>query len=185
MRRPVMTLSQLVLTLGLSHAMGAQGPPLMLGDRIRLTVPTAGSNPVVGIVERMPPDTILVRTSVDVLSAVPLDQLTRLELSRGTRRPTWSLAAPLWMTMAGGGVGWILGYTKPASRESPEDAGSLIGIVGGVIGLVAGVATAIVVDEREKWESVPTRSGSRTSLAPSLYVAPAARGLTVGLRATF
>jgi hypothetical protein len=88
------------------------------------------------------------------------------------------------MTMAGGGVGWILGYTKPASRESPEDAGSLIGIVGGVIGLVAGVATAIVVDEREKWESVPTRSGSRTSLAPSLYVAPAARGLTVGLRAT-
>jgi hypothetical protein len=102
MRRPVMTLSQLVLTLGLSHAMGAQGPPLMLGDRIRLTVPTAGSNPVVGIVERMHPDTILVRTSVDVLSAVPLDQLTRLELSRGTRRPTWSLAdasvTPLFAT---------------------------------------------------------------------------------------
>jgi hypothetical protein len=43
-----------------------------------------------------------VRTSVDVLSAVPLDQLTRLELSRGTRRPTWSLAdasvTPLFAT---------------------------------------------------------------------------------------
>jgi hypothetical protein len=56
-------------------------------------VPTAGANPFVGIVESVRPDTILVRTSVENLSAFPLDQVTRLELSRGTSRPTWSLAA--------------------------------------------------------------------------------------------
>src|SRR5688572_18357413 len=91
------TTSQLVLALSLCHTMGAQGPPLKLGDRIRLTVPTAGANPVVGIVESLRPDTIVVRTSVEVLSAFPLDQVTRLERSRGPRRPTWSDTAPLWM----------------------------------------------------------------------------------------
>jgi len=183
MRPP--TLSQLVLGLCLSHALPAQGPPLMLGDRIRVTVPRMGVNPFVGTVERMPADTILVRTGADVLSAFPLDRVTRLELSRGKRRPAWSQSAPLWMPMAGGAVGFILGYSKPASRTKPEESGLLIGIVGGVVGLVAGFVTAIAVDPREEWETVPTRRGSRTSLAPSLYVAPATRGLTLGLRSGF
>jgi len=54
-----------------------------------------------------------------------------------------------------------------------------------IFGLVAGVVTVFVVDLREEWATVPTGRGSRSSLAPSLYVAPAARGLTLGLRAAF
>jgi len=185
MRRPVTTLSQLVLALSLCHAMGAQGPPLMLGDRIRLTVPTAVDSPVVGIVESLRPDTILVRTGVDVLSAFPLDQVTRLELSRGTRRPMWAQTAPVWMTMVGGAVGAIIGYKKPSGNTSPKSEAELASTFGGVVGLVVGATIAIAVGPREWWETVPTRSGSRTSLAPSFYAAPAARGLTVGLRATF
>ena len=185
MRRPMLALSQLVFALCLSHATAAQGPPLMLGDRIRVTAPGMGVTPFVGIVDSMPADTILVRTGAGVLSAFPLDQVTRLELSRGTRTPIWSLSAPLWMTMAGGAVGYILGSAKPASSVSPQDSGAFIAIFGGVVGLVAGVVTAIAVDPREEWEAVPTHRGSRTSLAPSLYVAPAARGLTLGLRAAF
>jgi hypothetical protein len=183
--RPILALSQLVFALGLPEAMAAQGPPLKLGDRIRVTVPSLGVKPFVGIVERVPADTILVRTSPEVLSAFPLDQVARLELSRGTGSPTWALFAPLWMPLAGGAVGFALGAAKPGSREDPATAGLIIGVMGAVVGLVAGVVTVFVVDLREEWATVPTRRGSRTSLAPSLYVAPAARGLTLGLRAAF
>ena len=183
--RPILALSQLVLALGLPRAMAAQGPPLKLGDRIRVTVPSLGVKPFVGTVERVPADTILVRTGAEVLSAFPLDQVARLELSRGTGSPRWALFAPLWMPLAGGAVGFALGAAKPASRTRPDESGLMIGIVGAVVGLVAGVVTVFVVDLKEEWATVPMGRGSRTSLAPSLYVAPAARGLTLGLRAAF
>jgi len=144
-----------------------------------------GVKPFVGIVERVPADTILVRTGAEVLSAFPLDQVARLELSRGTRSPRWSLFAPLWMPLAGGIVGFALGAAKPASRTRPDESGLMIGIVGAVVGLVAGVVTMAVVDPREEWETVPTRRRSHTSFAPSLHVAPSTRGLRLGLRAGF
>ena len=183
--RPIVAFSQLVLALGLSRTMAAQGPPPKHGERVRLTVPSMGAKPIVGIVDRMPADTILVRTGAKVVSAFPLDQVARLELSRGTSSPTWSKTALLWMPAAGFAVGFALGAAKPASREKPEDAGLMIGIAGAVVGLLAGAVTMIAVDPREEWATVRTRDGSRTSLAPSLYVAPATRGLTLGLHAAF
>jgi hypothetical protein len=185
MRRPILALSQLVLALGLAHAMAAQGPPPRVGDRIRLTVPSLAVKPFVGIVERLPADTILVRTGADVLSAFPLDQVDRLELSRGTRSPGWSRAALLWMPFAGFSVGFALGAAKPASRTDPAESGLVIGVMGAVVGLLAGAVTTIAAEPREEWATVPARRGSRTSLSPSLYVAPATRGLTLGLRAGF
>ena len=163
----------------------SQGVQPKRGDRIRVTVPSLGVKPFVGIVERVPADTILVRTGAEVLSAFPLDQVARLELSRGTRSPTWALFAPLWMPLAGGAVGFALGAAKPGSREDPATAGLIIGVMGAVVGLVAGVVTVFVVDLRDEWETVPTGRGSRTSLAPSLHVAPSTRGLRLGLRAGF
>ena len=82
-----------VLALGLCDAIGAQGRPLMLGDVFVSPCQPRAPTRLVGIVESVRPDTILVRTSVENLSAFPLDEVTRLELSRGTSRPTWSLAA--------------------------------------------------------------------------------------------
>jgi len=185
MRRPILALSQLVLAVGLAHAMAAQGAPPKVGDRIRITVPSLGVKPFVGIVERLPADTILVRTGADVLTAFPLDQVTRLEVSRGTRSPGWSRFAPLWMPLAGFSVGFALGAAKDASGLDPAWSGLVIGVPAAVVGLVAGIATTNVVDQREEWATVPPRRGSRTSLSPSLYVAPATRGLTLGLRAAF
>ena len=185
MCRPILALSQLVLTLSVSGAIAAQGPPLLRGNRIRLTVPSMGVTPLVGIVESTPADTILVRTGAEVLSAFPLDQVRRLELSRGMRSPRWSLYAPLWMPLAAGAVGFALVNVKPPSRGDPLDEGLIVGIMSAVVGLFAGVVTAIVVDPREEWETVPTHRSSRTSLAPSLYVAPAMRGLTLGVRGAF
>lgn len=163
----------------------SQGVQPKRGDRIRVTVPSLGVKPFVGIVGRVPADTILVRTGAKVLSAFPLDQVARLELSRGTRSPRRWLLAPLWMPVAGGAVGFALGAAKPASRTRPDESGLMIGIVGAVVGLVAGVVTTAVVDPREEWETVPTRRGSRNSLAPSLHIAPSTRGGRLGLRAGF
>jgi hypothetical protein len=185
MRRPALTLSQLTLALGLSHAIAAQGPPLKRGDRIRLTVPTVGARPFVGVVETVRADTILVRRSAEVLSVFPLDRVTRLEASRGVRRPMWSKTAPLWMPLAGAAIGFIGGYADPASRTSRDDSGAFIAIFGAPLGLLAGVVTAIAVGPREEWDAVPTPGGSRPPLAPSPYIAPGTRGLTLGLRAAF
>jgi hypothetical protein len=130
-------------------------------------------------------DTIRVRTSRGVMSAFSLDRVARLEVSRGVRRPTWSKTAPLWLPLVGLSGGAIGGYSKPASGTLPKDEALFIGVTGATFGLLAGTVIAIAVPGREKWDTVPTRSGPRTSLAPSLYAAPAARGMTVGLRASF
>jgi protein involved in polysaccharide export with SLBB domain len=179
------TTSQLVLALSLCRAVGAQGPPLKPGDRIRLTVPTVGTNTFVATMESASVDTIRVRTSRGVMAAFPLDRVARLEVSRGVRRPTWSKTAPLWLPLVGLVGGAAGGSSKPASREKPQDAALVIGVTGATVGLLVGTVIAIAVPRREKWDTVPTGSGHRTSLAPSLYAAPAARGVTVGLRASF
>ena len=180
-----LTTSQLVLALSLCHAVGAQGPPLKPGDRIRLTVPTVGTNTFVATMESASVDTIRVRTSRGVMAAFPLDRVARLEVSRGVRRPTWSKTAPLWLPLVGLVGGAAGGSSKPASREKPQDAALVIGVTGATVGLLVGTVIAIAVPRREKWDTVPTPSGSRTSVTPSLYAAPAARGVTVGLRASF
>lgn len=186
MRPSVFMLSQLVLALGPCQAIAAQAPTAARGDHVRLTVPTGGSKPFYGIVESVRADTIVVRTRGGVLSAFALDQVSRLDLSRGIRRPTWSKTAPLWMPLAGAGLGAIGGGAKPASRSSAKESAGLAAAVGGVLGLVAGVITAIAVCPGDQWDTVlPVRSASRASLAPSLHVAPATHGLRLGLRAAF
>jgi hypothetical protein len=185
MRRPVLTLSLLVLALGLSQAVAAQGPPLTLGDRIRITAPTAAAVAVVGIVESVRADTIRVRTRANALSAFALDRVARLEVSGGVRRPTWSKTAPLWMPLVGAAIGGIGGYTQPARRTSPESSGAFMAVVGATIGLLAGVVTAIAVGPSEEWDTVPTPNASRTARASSLYIAPATRGMSLGLRSPF
>jgi hypothetical protein len=97
----------------------------------------------------------------------------------------WSKTAPLWMALVGAGGGAIGGAAKPASRTSRKESAEVIAILGGIGGLLVGAVTSIAVTEGEEWDTVPTRSGSRTALAPSLYIAPARPGLTLGFHAAF
>ena len=185
MRRSVGALSQLVVALGVAHSVAAQGAPLTRGDRVRLTVPAFGDSRFVGTVERARADTIHVRTRVGVLTAVPLDQVTRLEFSRGVRRPTWSRTAPLWMPLAGAGAAAWGGWAMPASRTSRQDSAEFMAIVGGFVGLLVGTGIAIAVGPQDVWATLPNASGSGTSFAPSLFITPATTRLTFGLRAPF
>jgi len=191
MRRPVPSLPPLVLLLafGLAHPhprpLPAQTTPLTRGDRVRLTVPTLAARPFVRTLDSVSVDTIRVRTTLGLLSAVPLDQVTRLESSRGVRRPTWSKTAPLWLPLVGLVGGAIGGHAKPASRSSRDDSGEFIAAVAGVLGLLTGTVIAIAVPGREVWDTVPTTTDSRKALAPALYMSPTTRGMTLGLRAEF
>jgi hypothetical protein len=155
LRRPILTLSHVVLAIGLPCAVAAQRS-VMPGARIRLTMPSVTTTPFVRVVERASGDTIFARTSTGTLSAFPLGQVTRLELSRGVRRPMWSKTALLWMPLAGAGVGAIGGAAKPASRTSRKDSAAFVAIFGGMFGLIAGVVTAIAVPAREAWDTVPS-----------------------------
>jgi len=89
------------------------------------------------------------------------------------------------MRLTGVTAGAMGGYSKPASRSSREDSGEFIAAVAGVLGLLTGTVIAIAVPAREVWDTVPTTTESRRALAPSLYMSPATRGMTFGLRAEF
>jgi len=61
---------------------------------------------------------------------------------------------------------------------------ALGGLAGG-LGLFSGTGIAIGVKE-DAWETVHDAArGSRALAAPSLYVAPASRGMAFGMRAAF
>ena len=97
----------------------------------------------------------------------------------------WSLTAPIWLTAVSGGVGAIVGYsTSSDDGFFGRDGGAALAGAGfGLLGFLVGTGLAIGVKE-EIWESVPTPI-SRASVAPSLYVAPGSRGVTLGMRAAF
>ena len=177
-------LSQLLLTVCLCRTVPAQGQPLAVGARVRVTMPRPGVHGYVGTIERMSADTLFVRNRSKVPTPFVVNQLTRLDVSRGRTHPMWSRTAPLWMPLASGAVGAIGGAAKPGSRTSRKSSGEFMGAVGAVIGLVAGIVTWAAT-ETDKWETVPTGAGSRTSSGPSLHLAPTSRGVAIELRRAF
>ena len=62
--------------------------------------------------------------------------------------------------------------------------GAAGGVLGGLLGLVAGTVIAIEV-VHETWEPVVGGVSTRSSAAPTLYVAPRGSGLSAGFHARF
>ena len=177
MRRQIAAL--VVGLLVLPHVVSAQ--TLTPGTRVRFTHPGEGAR--TGTVVALTPDTLEVRLPDRADAAhVPLDQVARLEVSRGMQRQ------PLRRAGIGFVVGAAVGALGVAASESDchENSGQIcfgagggamiggifFGAVGGVLGLVAGVIPS------EKWERV-TLEQRRISL-----VTPA-RSRGVGLKIAF
>jgi hypothetical protein len=181
MRRQIAVL--VVGLLVLPHVVSAQ--TLTPGTRVRFTHPGEGTR--TGTVVALTPDTLEVRLSDRADAAhLPLDQVTRLEVSRGMARQ------PLRRAGIGFAVGAAVGAAGVAASEAGSDCdesggriclgagggallgGIFYGAVGGVLGLVVGVIPY------EKWERV-TLVERRISL-----VAPrGSHGQGVGLRLEF
>ena len=189
MRRSTLLVSQLILTVCVVQSLAAQGPTLQRQARVRVTTPSMSKKPLVGIVDSVDAGGLVLRTGRVASTTIPFSRVTRLEVSRGRKRPMWSKTAPLWLTGAAGGVGAIVGYATSSDEDFfGRDFGTvLLGGLGSVLGLVVGTGMAIGV-KADTWETVPGGvADSRSLTTPSLYLAPGrgARSLTVGLRAAF
>ena len=127
---------------------------LVLGSRVRVTV--GGSPDIVGTLDALTPDELVVRGDRgDSLVAIPTASVGRLAVSRGTRGHARTGAA------IGAGVGMVGGYFvgKAAEGECGKNwdfcFGGLTGVfagglVGGLIGAAAGSGS-----RSEEWWDVP------------------------------
>jgi hypothetical protein len=155
--------------------------------RVRVTVPTVSPKPFVGVVDSVFQQGIVLRTRPDVRSSFRLSGVSQVDVSRGRKRPVWSMTAPLWLTAATGGLGASLAYATSDDSDffGREFAAAAGGALGGMVGLLVGTAMAIGI-KQDIWEPVDLNApAARARLSPSLYVAPGIRGATMGVRAAF
>ena len=155
---------------------------LVPGTRVRFSHPGEGTR--TGTFVALTSDTLEVALPGRAEPArLPLDQVTRLDVSHGMQRQ------PLRRAGIGFLVGGVVGAVGVAAAESGCDesreicfgagGGALIGgifygAVGGVLGLVAGVIPS------ESWERVNLEPRRISLVAPSV-----GQGRGVGLRYTF
>ena len=187
MRRPMIAFSALVICVCLAQPAEAQESALLPGMRVRVTAPAVSPKPFVGVVDSVIEQGIVLRTHRNASSSFRLSGFSQVEVSRGRKRPVWSMTAPLWLTAAAGGLGASLAYaTSDDSDFFGRDFAAVAGgALGGLAGLVVGSAMAIGI-KQDIWEPVDLNApAARARLSPSLYVAPGIRAARMGVRAAF
>lgn len=183
-------MSRLIAALFLLHVSGpavlagqATGPAtLRPGDRIRIT--QAGEDPRVSILVAQNPEELVVQgPKFETDEAVPLGQITRLEVSTGRHR---NLLKGMGLGVGIGGTAGLLlgaaGYQEctgmclmaPDGRgESAAIGAALLGTLGLVVGTLAGIPT------HDHWKRVPL-DGGRAPATVGLKVQ--SRGLGLALK---
>jgi len=187
MRRSPLVVSTLILTFGAGRMTTAQTPELRHGTRVRVTAPGVLPKPLVGMVDTTQGAALVLVATIQGPRLLPLSQLSRIEVSRSRKRPTWSKTAPLWMTATGVGVGAILGYSTSSDGDMFGKGGgaAIAGGLLGTLGLLVGSIAAITV-KTDEWQPILDRTQSaRSPIAASLYVTPSTGRVTIGLRAAF
>lgn len=151
------------------------------GTRVRFTHPGEGTR--IGTMVALTADTLEVRLAGQSEAAhVPLAQVTRLDVSLGKQRRLMRFAGVGFIV--GGALGAVTGGAAGSSCTGemlcPGGGGGAVlggvffGSVGGIIGLIAGVAPS------ERWERVPLEARRISLVAPS-----GNHGRGVGLRVAF
>lgn len=128
------------------------GQDLPIGRRVRLTL--ADSSTYVGRVDSAHDARIWLEPEATLPRAVDINQVNRVEVSRG-RKPKFLLGAAL-----GAGLGLVTGLVlKQASEDvDPEDDRlftALYAGVGTLGGALIGTGLSVVL-ARERWETVPS-----------------------------
>ena len=186
MRCSPLVVSTLILTFGATRMATAQAPELRHGTHVRVTLPGVLPKPLVGVVDTVQSDTLVLVKTTEGRRLLPLSGLSRIEVAR-RKRPLWSKTAPLWMTAIGAGAGAVLGYNSNSKDEffTPADDAKAGAAALGTLGFLVGSIVALSV-KTDEWHLVLDRPQSaRSPIAPSLYVTPGAGRMTVGLRAAF
>lgn len=185
---PIAVAALVVVSLSIVPKVDAQFATIQPGSRVRLTTKKTIREPVVLVVDRVSADTLFFKNDVGVVQPmVTADVVDRLDVSRRQYRPAWSLAAPLWLPVVSGGLLGALGSATDDEDDffSRQDTFVMGAALGGVIGLLVGTGIAIG-NHADEWQSVPVSASEKLSLTkPSLYVAPSARGVTLGVGLRF
>ena len=186
MRRTMLLLSGMILAVSVGRTLVAQTLPVPRGARVRV-VTADSKTPVIGKAGSMTESMIPVTIHHDRDTTwIPIQNITRVDVSTSRKRPTWSKTAPLWLTASAGAVGAAIGYATTSDDDfmGKGFGGAAGGVLGGLLGLVAGTVIAIEV-VHETWEPVVGGVSTRSSAAPTLYVAPRGSGLSAGFHARF
>jgi hypothetical protein len=160
----------------------SSGQALPPGTRVRFSHPGEGTR--TGTVVAFTTDTLEVRLPDRPEPArLPLDQVTRLDVSRGMRHQPLTRAG--LGLLVGGALGAAGGLTL-ASRDCGSQWGCanktapaiLVGVGGGIVGGMLGLLSGAIPSER--WERVPLARRRISLVAPST-----GNGRGVGLRVAF
>jgi hypothetical protein len=157
------------------------------GTRVRIT--QIDQKPRVAVVVSRSADTLLVRWPdlANTVSAVPVSEITRLQLSNGRHRKV--AKGMLWGSVGAGTAGAILGAAtySPCNSTAPFgcllapegrfESAMMVGVVGGVLGLVVGGLVGL--PSRDDWRTVPL-DAQRVAL--SVKPRGSATGIGVSLR---
>jgi hypothetical protein len=145
------------------------GQAIMPGSRVRVTQPGEGTR--VGTVVQVTADSLEVRFEPDSLPThMAVGQVTRLYVSLGKERRVMHRTGVGFLV--GSGVGAVWGAIGESDCDSSELfclgagggallGGVLIGAVGGIVGMVAGLSPS------ERWERVPLERRRFSLVAPT------------------
>ncbi len=163
----------------LPNALAQKVAPLQPGQRVRVHSALARTPELIGGVQSVGPDTLVVRYvdgGASMATAIPLAYVTRLEVSRG-QRSHWVRGLVIGLA-AGATTGVILGATSEGDWLFSKSDLALMGAVvmapiGGLVGLGIGALM-----RTERWETVSLpRPAKSVTLAPR-------RRLALGVRLT-
>jgi hypothetical protein len=184
MRAPriVSVVAALVLTAQ-AALFAQQEPPVAPGDRVRVTAPTVGRDPLVGTLDELRADTCVlwIEGGAEPL-ALPLGSVTSLEVSRGRKSNTLA-GAGIGLLIGGVGgttLGLVVGLQCEGDCPSPPGLlpAAIFGGIGAGFGLLIGTAIG-AASGTERWEVVDLQS-VRVGLTPH-----GRRGLAVSVSVTF
>lgn len=164
----------------------APGPTMLLRSGARIRITEAGENPRVAVlVARNSEELVVQGPKFETDEAVPLEKITRLEVSTGRHR---NVLKGMGLGLAiGGTAGLLLGAVAypgrctgicimgPETRgESAAMGGALLGTLGFVIGTIAGIPS------HDTWQRVRVDE-SRVAFA----ISPRAAGTGLGVALRF
>lgn len=169
--------SVLALALLFPVAAQAQSPSLGVGARVRITSPRNDMRKHVTTVTEIRGDSLVVAGGGGV-RALALTDVTAIDVSTGRRnRIVRDGLIGLGTGFAGGFLLGVLSYEEPDFLDGPVEAGALVGVMFGLVGLAAGGVVG-AFDHTDRW--VPAREGFKASIAPRR-----SGGITLGFSRAF
>ena len=147
-----LSLNLAMILVTLPGAADAQGPPIVLGSRARVTVSQPANTRYTGVLRPADGTSVQLQTSGELLT-IPLATITRLEQSLGKKpNATGGIIGALLGLAVGGAAGCLANKDDYGVFCGGQDDTKVI--VGAVVGGLAGAAIGALVFKKEGWREV-------------------------------